>query len=148
MKRRNRVAGSVLKGITALYLFQSTPTVKNTLICSNEFINGGGAVIGRCSSPIMTNLSLSHNESGELGSGFILYGENHFLVKNSIIWANQAKSGTLVSFRNYLCHSDVIEFRYSNIDTSANYWAAGSGIYLYQTKTKNFKCTKKMVLAK
>ena len=107
-------------GASAIRLYQSLPLISNVVICKNE-TQSGGTIYCYQSCPLFVNITLANNKSVTRGGAFFLDGGNNFIVKNSIIWENEAVLGSAVVFgRTSL--SDTISFKYTDIDTSVSHW--------------------------
>jgi hypothetical protein len=111
---------TVRSGASAIRLYQSSPVISNVVISKNE-TKSGGTIYGYKSSPLFVNITLSNNTSVTRGGAFFLDGGNNFIIKNSIIWDNEASLGSTVACgRTSL--ADTISFKYSDIDTSVSHW--------------------------
>ena len=101
-------------------MYKSSPFLSNILICNNAD-NSGGTIYGYQSSPSLVNITIAHNTSYDKGGAIHLDGKNHFYIKNSIIWANEAASGSSLVFAKTTA-ADTISLEYTDIDTTADQW--------------------------
>jgi predicted outer membrane repeat protein len=107
-------------GAGALYLRKSTPVLKNVLICNNQAKNGG-AVYAAQSSFSLINLTIVSNKAEETGGALLLSGGNNVKIRNTIIWGNEAGTGSTFAFKKTAGY-DTITVTYSDIDTLNKNW--------------------------
>jgi predicted outer membrane repeat protein len=109
MKNRSSIYGG------AMYLKESSPLISNVLFYKNE-AKKGGAIYAYNSSPKLVNVTMAYNKASQEGGAIFLYNGNHFKVRNSIIWSNQASSAATIGYGE-ISDENSISFFYSNIDT-------------------------------
>lgn len=123
--RGNLAAGIVSMG-GGLYSYGSSPALTNVVMQGNRAESGGGGLCNRGSSaPTLSNVTISGNAAPQ-GGGMYNGDGSHAAIQNSILWANQALSGSHQIYNE----NSTPTIAYSDVEGSGGSgagWDAGLG---------------------
>jgi hypothetical protein len=73
-----------------MYNENGSPVIVNSVLSGNRASRGGAIESGGTSQPVLTNVAISGNLADTAGGAIISFGTSVVVVRNSILWENDA----------------------------------------------------------
>jgi len=99
-----------------LECWSSYLTIKNCIICDNQALNGSGGGVDcfNAGNPTLTNCTLAKNSAAGYGGALYCLGSN-VVVKDNILWANEAAYAPQIALEPYSGLSSSVSVSYSDV---------------------------------